>query len=370
MEINNTEKAAPGKKINFKAILMVAAVIAIGIAAYNIYSSLGATKRPIIEVNVATATEQKMTGEYSVSGTLSPAQSANITSRISGKILAVYAKKGDLVKAGDLLVQIDDTDVQLQSGAGGMAKDNVQKFKISYELADELYLKNKNLYENGAIAEMTYEQSKVAMEQAKIQYQTAASALSEQIQKTRITAPISGIVVALTVQKADSVSQGSQILSIVDMNQVILKGTVPESIVGYTQLAQEVSVWVDSLYGQAFKGKISFISPVSIPAGQIFPVEIIVDNIDGKLRAGMTAFATIKAEISEPVLTVPTGAVFERDGKKYVYLLQDDQAVMSEVRIGLQNSELTAINSGITKGTRVVASNTELLMNGDRVKSN
>ena len=206
------------------------------------------------------------------------------------------------------------------------------------------------------------------MEQAKIQYQTAAAALSEQVQKTSITAPISGVVVAITVQEGDSVSQGTQLISIVDMDQVILKGTVPESIIGFMKQGQDVAVKVESLYGQIFNGKMSFISPVSVPAGQIFPVEITIANVAGPLKAGMTATASVKAEMAAPVLAVPTGAVFERDGRKYVYVIAENQVVMTAVSIGMQNSEFTAINSGIAAGAQIVSSDTALLMNGDQVK--
>lgn len=365
MAIENT---AVSKKSMIKGIVIGIALIAIAVVAYNIFTSLSATKRSIVTVSTALAQEQVVSGGYSILGTLSPVKSASVASKVSGKVNAVTASKGDLVKAGALLVQLDDTDVQLQAGAGGMAGDNVQKYKMAYDLANETYIKNKNLYDNGAVAQMTYEQSRVSMEQAKIQYQTAAKALAEQVQKTSITAPISGIVIALSVQKGDSVTQGTQLMSIVDMDQVILKGTVPESIIGFIQQGQDVTIKVDSLYGQSFKGKISFISPVSIPAGQIFPVEITVPNVKGPLRAGMTAYSFIHVEMTAPVLAVPTEAVFEREGKKYVYVLDSGKAIMTEVVIGMQNNDFTAINSGLSAGTEVISGNTQLLMNGDQVK--
>ncbi len=361
------EDTVKQKKPAIKGILIVIALIAIGVVGFNIFSTMNATKRPIVSVSVSVADERMVTGEYSILGTLSPAKSASITSKISGRVNSVEVVKGDLVKAGALLVQLDDTDVQLQSGAGGMASDNVQKYKIAYELANDVYVKNKNLYVNGAIPQMTYEQSLASMQQAEIQYKTAATALAEQVQKTRITSPISGIVVAISVQQGDAVTQGAQLISIVNMDQVILKGTVPESIIGVLNQGQDVSVTVESLYGQSFKGKVSFISPVSVPAGQIFPVEISVSNVDNALMAGMTASATVKVETTTPVLAVPTSAVFERDGKKYVYVINSDQAIMTEVSIGMQNKAFTAINSGISVGSKVVSSDTAILMNGDQV---
>jgi multidrug efflux pump subunit AcrA (membrane-fusion protein) len=92
-----------------------------------------------------------------------------------------------------------------------------------------------------------------------------------------------------------------------------------------------------------------------------------VANIKGPLKAGMTAYASVKAEMTAPVLAVPTSAVFERDGRKYVYVIDQDHVLLTEVTIGMQNTEFTAVNSGISAGTEVVSSDTVLLMNGDRI---
>jgi multidrug efflux pump subunit AcrA (membrane-fusion protein) len=71
--------------------------------------------------------------------------------------------------------------------------------------------------------------------------------------------------------------------------------------------------------------------------------------------------------MTAPVLAVPTSAVFERDGRKYVYVIDQDHVLLTEVTIGMQNTEFTAVNSGISAGTEVVSSDTVLLMNGDRI---
>lgn len=351
-----------------KGFVFAIIIIAVGVAVFNVLSTMNPTNRPVVSVSTAIAEERMITSDYLISGTLAPVSSANIVSKVPGIVNAVAAQKGDVVKAGDLLIELDDTDVQLQAGAGGMASDNVERLKLAYDLANDKFVKNEMLYKNGAISQMAYEDSKASMEQARLQYQSAGDALAQQIQKTSITAPISGIVVTQSVQKGDSVTQGTQLMSIVDMNQVILKGTVPESIIGIIKKDQEVEVKVDSLYGQSFQGAISFISPVSVPAGQIFPVEITIPNANGVLKAGMTGDASVKVEMTKPALAVPSSAVFERNGRKAVYVIEKDRIKITEVITGIESSDFTAIHSGISAGTEVVADATKPLMDGDQIK--
>lgn len=350
-----------------KGFVFAIIIIAVGVAVFNVLSTMNPTNRPVVSVSTAIAEERMITSDYLISGTLAPVGSANIVSKVPGIVNVVAVQKGDQVKAGDLLIELDDTDVQLQAGAGGMASDNVERLKLAYDLANDKFIKNEMLYKNGAISQMAYEDSKASMEQARLQYQSAGDALAQQIQKTSITAPISGIVVTQSVQKGDSVTQGTQLMSIVDVNQVILKGTVPESIIGIITKDQEVEVKVDSLYGQSFQGTIGFISPVSVPAGQIFPVEITIPNANGALKAGMTGVASVKVEMTNPALAVPSSAVFERNGLTYVYVIENDRIKMTEVVTGIKNSDFTAIYSGISEGTKVVEDATEPLMDGDRI---
>jgi len=355
----------------FKKIYLLGAILVIlAIVATAAISSLGAAERPVVDVGTAAAVTQRLEGSCVVNGTLAPEQSANITSRTSGKVLSVAVDKGDVVHAGDLLVKLDDADIQLSTGAGGLGKDNVDKYKVAYDLARGLYEKNRELFDNGALSEVACEQSRVSMEQARIQYETAAAALGEQLSKTSITAPFDGVVVSIGVQEGDTIAQGAAIASIVAMDRVVLKGTVPESVVSMIVQGQDVTASADALPGMDFSGKVSFISPVSVPAGQIFPIEISIPNPDGLLKAGMTANARIRVQTVENALTVPSAAVFERNGKDCVYVVADGTAELREVVTGISDGESTVVISGITEGTVVVSENAGLLMDGDRVAVN
>jgi RND family efflux transporter MFP subunit len=353
---------------NKMAIATIIIAIILGAIVFAVISGQNATKRGAIEVTTGKATMKVMEGQYEVLGTLSPEKSATINSKVSGKVNSINIDKGMLVKAGQSLIKIDSTDVLLAQGSGIMANDNIAKYKLSYDIANQQFLNNKSLYENGAISKVAYDQSRVTMEQAQIQYTSAQSALAEQLDKTDIKSPIDGVVVAINVQDGDSVTAGISLVSIVNVDNLVLKGTVPEAVVGLVKLGQDVKIVVDSIYGTEFIGKISFISPISVPAGQIFPIEITIANKDGALMAGMTADAQIKIQTTLPMLVVPASSIVEKDGASYVFIVTDKSVKMTEVRIGVSTEKEVAIVSGIDKNSEIVTENSQMLMDGDLIK--
>ena len=353
---------------NKKLIGIIAIVILLGIAAFAIISGQNATKRGAIEVTTSKAVLKVIEGQYQVVSTLSPEKSATISSKISGKINQISVQKGDIVKTGQPLIKIDSTDVLLAQGSGIMANDNIAKYKLSYDLANQQYENNKSLYESGAISKVAYDQSKTAMDQAKIQYTSAQSALSEQLDKTQINSPIDGIVVAINVQQGDSVTAGSQLISVVNVDNLIIKGTVPESIIGQIKLGQEVKIMVDSIYGTEYKGEVSFISPISVPAGQIFPIEITLENKDGSLKAGMSAEANLQIKSTSQALVIPSSSIVEKDGETYVFQVADKTVKMVQVKTGISSDTETAIISGIDQNAEIVTVDAQMLMDGDTIK--
>jgi len=231
-------------------------------------------------------------GTYEISGTLSPAANFAISAKVSGQVQSILVDKGDKVTKGQLLVMQDDTDVQLLNGAGGMASDNVTKLKMAYETANDSYEQNKILYQAGAISKTAFNQSMAQKETARIAYQSAATALDNQENKTSILAPSDGIVTGISVSVGENLSIGTPVIAIADLRQLILKGSVTEDQISKLKSGQTVQVTINAL-NKKVEGKITFISPVNTTGTRSFPVEITIDNASGELKAGMSAGAVL-----------------------------------------------------------------------------
>lgn len=231
-------------------------------------------------------------GDYEISGTLAPAANFSISSKVSGQVKSIQVAKGDVVVKGQLLVLQDDTDVQLQSGAGGMASDTVARLKLAYDAANTTYEQNKALYDAGAISKAVYDQSVTQKETSRISYQSAAAALGNQENKTNILAPSNGIVTGISVDEGDYLGVGTPVITIADLSQVVLKGNVSEDKINSVKTGQTVKVVISAL-NKTLEGKITFISSVTTTGGKSFPIEITIDNGKGELKAGMTASTVI-----------------------------------------------------------------------------
>lgn len=322
-------------------------------------------------VETVAAEIRPITEVTKISGVVSAGQSVAVAGKVAGTVNMIVPK-GAVVKEGDILMQLDDTDVQLQVGQtkGGTGKDVVAQLELAYNLAEDTYQKNKTLAESGAIPQMQMEQLRVQRDTAKIQYDTAANMLATQLSRTIVRSPIDGIVATNNIQAGETASAGMQVLSIVSLDPVLLKGNLPENMVDLIKVGQLVEVKVDALPGQIFTGKVTFVSPLSVPTGQFFPVEISIANPQTLLKAGMTASAYLKCESTQKLPVVPKTAVLERDGQKYVFIVANGIARRAPVVTGLQDESFVEVAEGLKTGEQVVSGGVESLQDGDTVKAN
>ncbi len=288
-QLNKAKK--PNKKI--KHMVIALAVLLIALAGYQINNGL----KTEAALNKALSGSSKQTDtnrDCVITGVLSPLHSYNITAKVSGQITEIYAAKGDKVEAGNILIRQDPTDILLTSGQGSTTDELLQRLKMNYEAAADTYEQNKALYDAGAIPKTTLDQMAIQRENARLQYEGTAKYIAEQAGKTVVKSPGGGIITSLTVQTGDYVSAGTTLATITDVSQLVLKGNVLETWLGGIAAGSAVDVRIDSL-GKTYRGKITYISPVAVASGQMFPIEITLDNQKQELKAGMSASAELTA---------------------------------------------------------------------------
>lgn len=144
---------------------------------------------------------------------------------------------------------------------------------------------------------------------------------------------------------------------------LMLPPNVAEALVNQLKVGQKAQIGVDTVPGVDFNGEIAFISPVSIPTGQFFPVKITVTDTDERLRAGMTVTARINTAESD-FLAISNTALFKRDRRDFIYLVKDGKAVRTSVDIGLQGDKLSAIVKGLNAGDQIVVGGTDQVIEG------
>jgi len=318
-----------------------------------------------IAVSVTEARTGKITATSQASGQLEPILSVYVTAKVPGRVLNVHKQMGDQVKEGDLLVELEDRDVANQYAAASaqLAQAEAQRAEAQRQ-ADRLDL----LLKQGAVSKQQAEQIQTQLTLANAAVQAAraqADLAGANLERTRITAPASGVLASRTVEPGSMVGAGTAVFQLVDLSQVVVNTGVAEAEVNSIQPGTEVPVVVPAL-NQSFTGKVESISPNMDKQSRSFKVRVLVANPNGLLKGGM--FAEVKFPIQEQAgVLIPVAAVVERSGEPFVYVVDGTTAKQVNVTVKVRSEDTVSVE-GIEAGAQVVVAGQNRLYDGAPVK--
>jgi HlyD family secretion protein len=340
-----------------------------------------------VAVTAASAVDRELVSTLEISGVLVPLQSVDISSKLTGKVVSLGFNVGSAVKAGDTLIQLDtDTlsaqlrqaqaSLQSAEAAAESAQSQASLSKINLDAAQKLYDRTKILYEAGAVAQSQMDDITDKLNIAQNQYENAAgparaqaqaaisTALANinnyqvQIDSATIRSPIDGLLTSRNVNVGQVVSTGVAVISIVDTSTLKLKSTVNQELLPMLSVGQEMDVTIDSYPDNSLRGTISSLGPIAVSTGEIFPLEVTIDNTGG-LTAGLSARADTSIIVKGVV--VPASAVTQGGGESYVYVINDNTVSQRVVKVGLKNDQEAQIIKGLNPGEQVAVTNVSAL---------
>lgn len=303
--------------------------------------------------------------EYvSTTGTVYPRGEITLKSKISA---SYYLEKnpqtgrlwqlGDRVKAGSLIARLEDREFILSV--------KMETSELNLELAESELKKQESLYEKGGVtlkdlktAGINYENAKTTVENAKLQ-----------LEKTRITAPIEGIIVELPYYTQGTVVEsGSPIVKIMDYQTMYMNVQLPEKYITTIKSEQPVKLTNYTLPDDTLPGKISQLSPAINPDTRTFQGMVLVDNHNLLLRPGMFVKADIVVNRKDSVIVIPKNIILSRQRGKTVFVIDRGLAVERIIETGLENLTETEVRRGLAKNERIVTGGFETLSNRSKVK--
>ncbi len=274
-------------------------------------------------------------------GTVEPEVKVEIKSNLSGRVVDLPIRAGDVVKKGQLIARIEPDINQAQNLLS--VRNQVEASSIDLEDAKQDYDAKRKLFENGLIsvevnreAETRYRQAVQAQEEAQDQIGLVeASGIpvgDNPRQVVNIVSPMDGVVIERPVELGETVTgsgsfnAGTVISTVADLGTMLVKAGINEVDIGKIHLGQTARVTLDAFPRVLFDGTISRIAPAARLDNQIkvFDVEISLAVIGHELRTGMTANLEIRGEIREQVLAIPVESVFLRGDEEMVYVLRDE----------------------------------------------
>ena len=298
---------------------------------------------PVVSVITAQAEDVDITNTFT--SNIEPFATNNIVSQTAGRIVSINAEVGQKVRKGQLLAKMDDVN---------LAKTRMQYVNDSTELA-----RLSQLYEIGAIAQSDYDMARLALNVTQKTYQNLA-------ENTYLRSPINGVVTARNYDKGDMYSMTQPIFVVEQIQPVKMLVNVSESLFTQVHEGMEFDITVDAYPNEVFKGKVNLLYPTVSATTHTFPVEIICENKDERLRPGMFARVTANFGTNHHVV-VPDVAVVKQQGsgEHFVYVLQPDNTVKyTLVELGRRLGNRYEIVSGINEGDRIVTEGQVRLKDG------
>jgi len=266
------------------------------------------------------------------------------------------------VKRGQVLARVEPDVNQARDLA--QVKNAVSEAEIALNEAKATYERNQGLLSQGLLSaqaglesETRWRQAKASRDSAMDKYRIVqesgvpiASVAEGTTQRLNVTSPMDGVVIRRPVELGDTVmsgvssfNAGTVLMTVADVNTMIIQAGINEVDIGKVHLDQPVKVTLDAYPKVKFAGKILRIAPAARleEKVKVFDVEIAIDRQGAELRTGMTANIDIVGEKREKVLTVPVEAIFKKDETEVVYVKKPEQPKTAE-KGGLLSSVFAA----------------------------
>lgn len=326
-------------------------------------------KEKIEEYQTTPVKKRTISSSVIATGIVKPQTGAEVKvgSRISGIVKELNVNVGDIVKKGDLLAKLEETELRAeynQSLANLENAKTVLKYaKIEMERQQKLLEKNFTSQQNYDNAVREYELALTGKKQAEANLDYA----KVQLDYTNIIAPTSGVVASISTQEGETVAAmfaAPTFVTIIDLNRLEVRAYVDETDIGKITNGQKVEFTVDTYSDVKFEGIVQAIYPkAEIIDNVVNYVSIIeITNKHGKLlRPEMTTTVDIITESIENVLTVPNKAISRSEGSNVVYTMENENIVKKQVETGAQGRLYTQIVSGLKENERVVLNSLNII---------
>ncbi|WP_162425735.1 efflux RND transporter periplasmic adaptor subunit [Pontibacter pudoricolor] len=340
-------------------VLVLVVLAAIGFKLMNNKEQMAANaavadiKSDAIPVAVTQVKTEKLDKSFTAQGNFAPIQSLTLLSETTGQIKSILKRKGDKVRAAELLAQVESNTMSADLAT---AQTNAEKAKRDLE-------RFENLAAGDAITQRQLEDARLAAKSTQAQLVAARQRLT----KTRITAPISGEINEIYVEVGSYLSMGTKLYDIVNVDKLKLKIKASEGEVLLINKGDKVTVKADAGAGQEYEGVVTAIAAQADPTLK-FDVEVEVKNAaDNNLRAGMYGTAYFKVDDQREAMLLPRQAIVGSIQNPSVYVVNNGVANMRKVKVGVVTQDKVEILEGVQPGEQVVQSGQINLREGIKV---
>jgi HlyD family secretion protein len=401
------------------------ALVAAGVVGYKIHQK----KNEGTEVRMEKVGRRDLVSAVTASGKIEAKTSVDISADITGRIIRIAVREGDVVRKGQFLLQIDPAQYQAAvdraQGVVSSTQATVLQTRANRDQAERAWKRAQQLIQAGPnlITQESAEQAQTSYEVAQANYVSMQAQLDQaraslqeakdNLGKTRLTSPISGRVVRLAVEEGEVAVPGTfsretgLLMTIADLSVILAKVQVDETDVVRLAAKDSVEVTIDAYPDTAFVGRVTEVShsakltSTATASGSNdkavdFDVEVTLDNPPPDIRPDLSCTARIVTDTRTNALSIPIIALTVRDHERLpnendstpaadtvrmrrlakeaegVFVIRDGIATFRPVRVGVAGDEYFEVRDGLREGETIVAGTYQAireLKDGARVRA-
>jgi RND family efflux transporter MFP subunit len=307
-----------------------------------------------IPVTVVTVTESELPHIVEVKGTIESKSTVMLSSQMPGRITGVYVSSGQAVKAGQVLVEVDNEAI----------KRGIDEVKVQLDFARTLYEKQKRVFEQKAGSEIQYLTAKSQLDALERRMES----LKEQLAMSRITAPRSGICDNVTAKVGELAAPGMPLMMLVNMSDVRVVVDVSEAFVSTITTGDRALI----TFGEStdsISTTITSVAKVVNPLNRTFRLEIPLSKVPATVRPNATCRVAINDITVAKGLSVPLSGV-QRDGAgSYVFTVKDSKTVQRRnIQTGITAGSMIQVVGGLSAGDIIIDKGVTTVADGQTVK--
>jgi HlyD family secretion protein len=398
----------------------VVVVLALVVAALLLFTGIN-RRRVVTPVRAEKVVRQEIASVISTNGKIEPINSFEAHAPAPATVNKVLVAEGDHVKAGQLLVKLDDAEARSQAAralaqlrsaeaalsgikAGGTQEElltsraDLTKAQAERDEAQRNLQAVQKLRQNGAAspAEVEAAQNRLKKADADVQLlqakvsgrfsspevakveasaaeaRAAYTAAQELLHHSNVTAPFAGTVYQLPVKPGSYVNGGELLVQVANLEKVRVRAFVDEPEIGRLAKGQKVEIKWDAIPGRTWEGSLTRVptSVTMVGTRTVGEITSEIDNSDRKLLPNVNVNVSIISARHDNALTVSREAVHDVDGKRYVYKIEEEKILAQEVQTGLSSLTRVEVLKGIPEGAPIAlgAINAQPLRSGMDIK--
>lgn len=288
-----------------------------------------------------------------VQGKVDADENVSLSSEMPGTVVKINVKAGDEVNKGQVLAETDSRAI-LQG---------ISDLQVNMDLVNQLYEKQKNLWEQKIGTEVQFLQAKTNKESLEKKMAT----LQEQLRMSKIISPIDGTVDAVDIKVGNAIAPGIPAIRVINFSNLKVKAELAESYASRVKKNDPVKIYFPDMNDSVI-GKVNYAARAINPMTRTFTAEVLLDN-KKEYHPNMVTRLKINDYVSaQPVVVIPIRVIQNATtGEKYVYVADGTKAVKKNIVTGREYNGMTEVKEGLVAGDKLIVQGFESLNEGDAI---